>query len=137
MAHRGSGSAGTILIVDDEAAIRQCLRLALARERFEVLEADNGVQALAAAERHGEPIDLLVTDVVMPELSGFELAEKLSNRHRHLQVLYISGCPGGATAGGPLRAGCEFLEKPFDLSMLLHLIREMMGRTAASARPPA
>jgi two-component system cell cycle sensor histidine kinase/response regulator CckA len=128
--HEESGTRRkTILLVDDETAIRQFLRLALAGEQYEVLEAANGREALTVALRHVGSIDLLLTDVVMPELNGCELVEGLKTMHPEMKVLYMSGYAAGDSVWQFQPSdGSALIEKPFELNALIEMIRGMFRR---------
>jgi two-component system cell cycle sensor histidine kinase/response regulator CckA len=117
----------TILLVEDEPAIRQLMRRALEQRGYTVLEASNGDQALAAADRHRGPIHLLITDVVMPGMNGFDLAHQLTRTHPRLRVLFVSGHgehPG--VRQGLREAQRPFLLKPYTQDALLRSIREVL-----------
>jgi signal transduction histidine kinase/CheY-like chemotaxis protein len=104
----------TILLVDDEVAVRQLVKQVLAREGYRVIDAPNGVEALAVIEQTGLIPDLLLTDVVMPGLSGRELWERLRVRQPDLPVLYLSGYTADAVIrNGVLSQQMNFLQKPF------------------------
>jgi DNA-binding response OmpR family regulator len=113
--------------VDDETGIRQFLRLALGAQRYRVLEAANGREALTVARRHAGSIDLLLTDIVMPDLNGYELAERLKVAHPETQVLYMSGYAKDQTQWRlQLSDASVLVEKPFELNGLLAGIRGML-----------
>jgi len=117
----------TILVVEDEPAVRSLSRRALEGSGYTVLAAATGADALELAERHDGPIDLLVTDVVMPGMSGRELAEQLAPRRPGLRVLYMSGYPGDAVVQrGGLAAGVAFLQKPFTPDGLARQVRAVL-----------
>src|SRR6266545_270846 len=117
----------TILIVEDEAAVLALSRRALEKQGYDVLAAANPADALRIVERHGGPIHLLLTDVVMPGMSGRELAEQLAARRAGIRVLYMSGYPGDAiTQGGTLAAGSAFLSKPFAPDGLARKVRDVL-----------
>ena len=124
-----TGGGETILIAEDEAAIRQLLETAMQRTGYRVLSARDGVEALEIAEAHPGEVDLLLTDVVMPRLSGPELVRKLARSHPRLKVMYMSGY----SHGGPLAAvapgeKAEILQKPFSPRRLLAELRELLDR---------
>jgi DNA-binding response OmpR family regulator len=100
-----------------------------------VLEASDGIQALDIAAAHPGAIQLLITDVVMPRLSGRELASQIATARRDLNVLYISGYTDDSIfRHGVLEGGMEFLQKPFNLRTLAQKIREILdGETATPA----
>jgi len=119
----------TILLVDDETAIRLFLRLALVGEQYDVLEAANGREALKVAQRHGGSIDLLLTDVAMPDLNGCELVKGLKARDPGIKVLYMSGYVAGDSGWQFQPAdGSVLIEKPFELNALIEMIRGMLQR---------
>src|ERR671932_154881 len=116
---RAPGRGGTILLVDDEAAVRAVARAFLGLQGFAVLEAADGAEALRVAEHHPGPIDLLIADVEMPGLDGRALAQTLGPLRPGMRVLYLSGYPrDAALAAGKVPAGAEFLEKPFSAAGL-------------------
>ncbi|MGB8540300.1 MAG: CHASE4 domain-containing protein [Candidatus Acidiferrales bacterium] len=129
-----SGSE-TILFVEDEQSVRELVREYLSARGYAVLEAADGVQALDIAAAHPGVIQLLITDVVMPRLSGRELASQIAAARRDLKVLYISGYTDDSIfRHGVLEGGMEFLQKPFNLRTLAQKIREILdGETATPA----
>jgi two-component system, cell cycle sensor histidine kinase and response regulator CckA len=121
----------TILLVEDEEAVRLIASRALRSDGYRVLEASNAGEALLIAEEHGSEIDLLLTDVVMPRLSGPELAERLKRTLSKLPVLYISGYPGEALGSrGILTRGVNYLKKPFRPDSLRRKVREVLDSRA-------
>ena len=124
----GPASTGeTVLVVEDEAAMRELTRRILRRHGYHVIVAANGAEALREAEDHEGPIDLLLTDVVMPQMLGKEVAERASAIRPGIRVLYMSGYAQpilGST--GTLEAGVTLLEKPFSESQLLDKVRELL-----------
>ena len=131
----GSTSGRTILLVDDETAIRRFLRLVLIDQQFEVIEAADGRQALAAAAGHAEPIGLLLLDIILPDLNGYELAQRIKLIHPEAKVLYISGYVASEAVQSHLSEGTAFLQKPFPLDALVATVQQMMPR--ASSEPCA
>src|SRR6202162_4873942 len=129
-----SGSE-TILFVEDEQSVRELVREYLSARGYSVLEASDGIQALDIAAAHPGAIQLLITDVVMPRLSGREIASQIATARRDLKVLYISGYTDDSIfRHGVLEGGMEFLQKPFNLRTLAQKIREILdGETAAPA----
>jgi PAS domain S-box-containing protein len=119
----------TILVVEDEAAIRQLTKIILQKAGYSVLLAESPVAAERMAGSHPGPIHLMLTDVVMPDMRGPELAERLLRQRPDLRVLYMSGYTDDAIAHhGMLDAGTEFLQKPFTPLGLMQKIREVLGR---------
>ena len=123
----------TVLLVDDEPAILSLMRVGLTRDGYTTLHASDGAQALRVADQYDEPIDLLVTDIVMPAMSGFELADELRLRCPETRVLLLSGhlddreevMPGLAHAPYP------FLLKPFTVQELEDKMRGVLTSPVA------
>jgi CheY-like chemotaxis protein len=117
----------TILVVDDEPGIRGLVVKILRRERYQVLEAGSAAEAVTVAVNHGAPIQMLVTDVMMPGRSGRELADQFRETMPNLKVLYISGFTGDEFARtGEFPRGSRFLQKPFTLDALVRMVRELL-----------
>jgi PAS domain S-box-containing protein len=131
---RGS-SAGTetILFVEDEQSVRELVREYLQGAGYRVLDAGDGIEALEVAAAHKGTIHILITDVVMPRLSGRDLAAKLSSERPGVKVLFISGYTDDTIVRhGVLEGGVAFLQKPFNLKSLSEKIREVLkGETPA------
>jgi len=122
----------TILLVEDAESVRNLARDTLNIGGYEVLDADSGAAAMLICEQHREPIHLLLTDVVMPEMSGPELAECLLVQHPEMRVLYMSGYMQDAIVHhGLLDEGINFIEKPFSPEALslkvLEVLRQPQG----------
>jgi PAS domain S-box-containing protein len=117
----------TILVVEDEAGIRALVRKILRRQGYQILEASQGEEALAVCAQHKGRIDLLVTDVMMPQMSGRELATKLIALRPDIKVLYVSGYTDDSMLqSGSFPPGTAFLQKPFTLGSLLGKVREVL-----------
>ncbi|HEX6924332.1 MAG TPA: PAS domain S-box protein [Longimicrobiaceae bacterium] len=125
----------TVLLVEDEKAVRVLVRRVLDRMGYTVLEAENGQEALEIMANRSEPVDLLLTDVIMPGMSGRELADALQKTHPDLRVLFMSGYTDEAISQhGVLVSGVAFLEKPFTPDILLRRVREVLGTPAEAQR---
>ncbi|HXZ33241.1 MAG TPA: PAS domain S-box protein [Terriglobales bacterium] len=123
----------TVLLVEDEESVRQLVRELLEAQGYQILEAENGEEALRVAAEHAE-IDLLITDVVMPGMSGRELSARLGASHPHTKLLYLSGYTEDAIVHeGVLDPGTAFLQKPFTLQTLSRKVREVLGSERAKA----
>jgi two-component system cell cycle sensor histidine kinase/response regulator CckA len=119
------GGTETVLLVEDQAAVRAIAREMLEKRGYRVLEASDGAGALAIATNQKERIDLLVTDVVMPGLTGRELADRFRQVRPECKVLFVSGYTGDAILHhGVLERGMQFLQKPFTSDALLRKVRE-------------
>ncbi len=118
--------AGTVLLVEDESAVRAFVRRVLARRGWQVLEAATGDEALALMRTHGGDVRLLITDVVMPGMSGAALAERVRADHPHVPVLFTSGYTSTEIADrGVLPPDVELLEKPFTTEALLRKVADL------------
>ena len=122
----------TILLVEDDAAVRMMLTNALQHEGYEVLPARNGEDALIAACVHSAPVHLVLTDVVMPKVNGRELFAQLHRWYPRMRVLFMSGYARGALSADELEAGVtDFVAKPFRIEDMLARVRNMLdGRLA-------
>ncbi len=117
----------TLLLAEDDEVVRTIIRTVLGSNGYRVMEARDGREAMEIAERHQGPIDLLLTDVIMPEISGKDLASCLVNRHPEAKVLYMSGYTENAIVHhGVLDAGTAFLQKPFRVDALAQKVREVL-----------
>jgi two-component system cell cycle sensor histidine kinase/response regulator CckA len=120
----------SILIVEDEDMLRGLIRELLEIKGYYVLEASHGVEALEAIRNAARPVDLVLTDVVMPQMSGSELVEKLKQELPGLKVIFMSGYTGANNAavhknlGMP---GVAFLQKPFRLNALIGMVEGLLG----------
>ena len=122
------GGSDTVLVLEDEPALRELVRTLLERAGYTVLIADGTAAALDLAERHRGAIHLLLTDVVMPSLSGPEAAARLLVLRPEARVLYMSGHAGDLIGRrGLLPAGAALLVKPFTESSLLRMVREVLA----------
>lgn len=119
----------TVLLAEDEDAVRALTRQILQACGYTILEARNGTEALQVCEQHAGEIDLLITDVVMPQTSGRELAWRLAAKYPGLKILFVSGYTDDAVVRhGILAAEVEFLQKPFSPAVLARRVREILDR---------
>jgi CheY-like chemotaxis protein len=119
----------TILLVEDEELLRKLGRDILEANGYKVIEAKDGVDALAVCEQLDEDIHLLLTDVVMPQMGGRELAEKLAGKYPAMRVLFTSGYTDDAIVRhGIIDEGTNFIQKPFTLDALSQKVREILDR---------
>jgi CheY-like chemotaxis protein len=117
----------TVLIAEDAPAVRAAVREILERYGYIVVDAPSGRMALAAAAKHPGPIDLLITDVVMPEMSGAELAERFGLVRPRARVLYVSGYTNDTVVRqGVLTADRAFMQKPFSPEALARKVRDVL-----------
>jgi DNA-binding NtrC family response regulator len=122
----------TILAVDDDSAILGLLNQALTAAGYDVLVADGGWHALQVYENAGGPIQLLLTDVIMPDLTGPVLAERLRTRQPDLQVIFISGFHDADLVQRFVTArGFTLLSKPFTMDALLRVVQDSLAGAAA------
>ena len=119
----------TILLVEDEDVIRLMLNEILTSQGYSVLEAGRGADALALAEKTSKPVDLLVTDMSMPGMTGWDLAKTLRASHPDLPILFVSGHNDHETnRWGKMDGPVEHLFKPFSLEAFLYKSRQMLDR---------
>ena len=126
----------TLLLVEDEPALRTLVVTMLEEEGYLILQAGNGLDAIALAERHRGEIDLLLTDVVMPRMSGPELAQKLRALRPGLEVLFMSGYNDSRLVHrGVEESNVNLLVKPFSPDDLVEMVGELTGRESPPAGP--
>jgi signal transduction histidine kinase/DNA-binding NarL/FixJ family response regulator len=139
--HELRTGAGNILLVEDESALREMAALILQECGYSVVKAANGREAIEQWKRHGEEIDLVVTDMVMPEgLTGAQLADQLISERPNLKMLLTSGySPEDVGAELQRHPNTRFLEKPYTRLTLAHAVRELLDApvVASEARPSA
>jgi CheY-like chemotaxis protein len=117
-----SGVSATILIADDEAALRQAIAEILRSSGYKVLEAESSTEALEMARQHRGPLEILLTDIVMPGLRGPELARRVAKVHPEVQIVYMSGYAEGLPEA-QLPENSTFLQKPFRFATLLEKLK--------------
>lgn len=132
-----SRKAQTVLLVDDEALILEVCKEALENLGCDVIPASTPTEAMALAQEHAGRIDLLITDVIMPEMNGRDLAERLSLFLPDMKCLFMSGYPADHLSDKyMLKQGVHFLQKPFSLQDLERKMREAMGHEQTSKPLP-
>jgi two-component system cell cycle sensor histidine kinase/response regulator CckA len=122
-----AGAAVSVLVVDDEAAVRRFAARVLARDGFEVLEATDGADALELLKTSTSPVEIVVSDIVMPRLNGVELMEALSISHPGLPVILMSGYATAALSELGIATPCSILTKPFPAERLLAEVHRCMS----------
>jgi two-component system, cell cycle sensor histidine kinase and response regulator CckA len=128
----------TILLVEDEEQVRAVTKRILTQSGYRVLDAASGPAAVALSEGFSGTIDLLLTDVVMPKMSGRELAERLATRAPPMKVIFMSGYTDDAVVRhGVLNSGVEFLQKPIMMDVLLGRVRDVLDTPNSELTPSA
>ena len=123
---------GTILLVEDEEGLRALNARGLASRGYTVIEAGNGVEAIDLLERRGGNVDLVVSDVMMPEMDGPTMFKELRKRHPGVKVIFVSGYAEDAFQKSlPDPEKYDFLPKPFTLKQLVAQVKETMARPTA------
>jgi hypothetical protein len=129
------GGKENVLVVEDQPEVRKYAAAALQAYGYRVIQAENAGEALALCERESERIDLILTDVVMPNISGKELANRLEQRWPGIKVLFMSGYTDNAIMqNGVLEEGAEFIQKPFSPDQLATKVREVLAASGHPAR---
>ncbi len=119
----------TVLVVEDEEEVRKVAARILRGQGYKVLEASNGADTLMICKEQKEPIHLILTDIVMPQMSGCELAKCISSIHPEIKVLYMSGYTDNAiTHNGILEEGIKYIKKPFEIEGLARKVREVLDK---------
>jgi CheY-like chemotaxis protein len=119
----------TVLLVEDERAVRNLASQILKRQGYCVLEASSGEEALELYRVHQDPIHLVLTDVVMPRMSGRELTDRLLSFHPKIKILYMSGYTDDAILQhGVLEKGVNYIQKPFTMESLTRKVREVLDQ---------
>lgn len=116
----------TILVVDDEEAVRHLASRMLTWTGYQALEASHGREAIATIEQHAGAIHLVLTDIKMPGMNGRELGRHVEQRWPGKPILYMSGFASEVFQGGLLESGAPFLSKPFTQEDLAHKVRSLL-----------
>lgn len=125
-------SAATVLLVEDEAFVREVTREILHAAGYRVLESRNAADAKRAVEPHAAEVHILLTDVVLPDQNGIDLATELMSVCPRLKVVFISGyCENAVTKSGLSRRGVFYLRKPYSTSALMEMIQQMLEESRA------
>ena len=130
------GGSETILLVEDQPWIRDGLREFLVSQGYKVLEAQNGIEALQIGKAHAAGIDVLVTDVIMPQLRGVELSKLLAETHPGICVIFMSGYSEDALMEHQLLSerNVPLMQKPFEAEDLAHKVREVLDEKSGDCR---
>lgn len=127
----GARGYETVLVVEDEEGVRGLVESMLELHGYRLLVAANAGEALTVSEQFGGKIDLLLTDIQMPDMSGRELAQRLRSYRPDMRLLYMSGQNDADVAGyGVLPSGTLFLPKPFTIAALTERVREVLDTQA-------
>jgi len=125
----------TILLVEDDVLVREATRAVLRRKGYHIIEARNGSDALRVSQRHDGPIDVLLTDLIMPGMNGRDLAAALAPSRPDMKVIFMSGYTDHTFSENVLDPETDFIQKPFAPDALLRKVREVLRRRALSPQP--
>jgi two-component system cell cycle sensor histidine kinase/response regulator CckA len=121
------GSGQAILLVEDDQAARDALQILLEQQNYQALTASNGLEALKVLDGAPQPVDLVISDVVMPEMDGVELYRVLRSQHPNLKVLFITGHPLDETSQSLLQGGqVHWMQKPFSASSFNLMVKDLL-----------
>jgi two-component system cell cycle sensor histidine kinase/response regulator CckA len=120
----------TVLLVEDESSVRALVRAVLIRCGYTVIEAEDGELALEVSDQHTAPIQLMITDVVMPKMNGPELAHAMEQRRPGIKVLFMSGYIDGTALDSGHDAPAPFIQKPFVADALSRVVRDVLDAPA-------
>ncbi len=129
-------STETILVVDDAEEIRKMVCAMLLQSGYRALEASDGSEALRTLEQDGEQVNLVVTDLVMPEMNGRELAQRISEIRPGLPIIFMSGYSDQPITHGVSAKDSLFLAKPFTPTKLMEQVRQALGPRPPAGKPP-
>jgi DNA-binding response OmpR family regulator len=119
-----------VLVVEDEETVRRLVKRVLAEKGYTVLTAGTVDEAISTAAAQERPVDLVLTDIVMPSGDGFEVAEQLTDGRPETRVLFMSGRVTNKLVGGDVAEGLGFLQKPFTAATLARRVRETLDGAA-------
>jgi CheY-like chemotaxis protein len=119
----------SVLLVEDDEAVRALACTVLSRHGYQVVEASDGQEALDLVQGRIEPVNLLITDVIMPHLNGLDLYRQLRQQWPDLRVLFMSGYTEGEIDADVIAGGAGFLQKPFTPEIFSQKVRELLDRT--------
>ena len=128
------GNSATILLVDDDEALRRLVRGILSQQGFHIIEASDGAEALQVASAYAEPIDLLLTDVIMPKVNGLLLARLLLHERPGIGLLYMSGYVEKSILLAK-HPESIVLQKPFTADALIAAVRQVAASKRAAMKP--
>jgi DNA-binding NtrC family response regulator len=124
-----AGGIETVLVAEDDASVRSLIAQMLEADGYTVISTANGAEALLEYRSRGVDIDLVITDLVMPDMGGKELEKRLVEIHPDIKMLFMSGYAGdAATRHGMLEEGTNFMQKPFSRNSLSQKVRELLDR---------
>jgi CheY-like chemotaxis protein len=127
-------TAPTVLLVEDDEQVRAFVRSLLSNDGYKIVEARTGAEGAKIAEEMNYDIDLLLTDMLLPELSGSDLAEQIAARRPGLKILFMTGYVEGDIVQRCItELGASFLDKPFAPSVLLQRVRDAIGEAKVRA----
>jgi two-component system, cell cycle sensor histidine kinase and response regulator CckA len=125
MIQSSAGRRAVLLLVEDEDQIRTLIRSVLAGENVTIMEASNGAEGLRIAQKSPVPVDILLTDMLLPELSGYDLAVALREMYPNMKIIMVTGyVEGDIVQRGIEELHAAFLDKPFKASELRRLVAE-------------
>jgi two-component system cell cycle sensor histidine kinase/response regulator CckA len=123
-----SAPKGKVLLVEDDDQVRSFIRMLLSSNGYQVLEASTGAEGLEIAERQSNEIDLLLSDMLLPELSGYDLAQKVQELRPQIKILFMTGYVEGEIVQRSIsELGARFLDKPFQPAILLTRVEEAIN----------
>jgi CheY-like chemotaxis protein len=129
-----AGGTETILFVEDEDALREVGCEILSARGYKVLTAANGEEALAIVKDATYPVDLLITDVIMPRIGGIELAKRVLQLHPRLSIIYVSGYGGQLLIDDSYMQNAQFLQKPFNITLLATYVRAALDSAKSASQ---